>query len=259
MRFLSGVWRQDDHNLAGEAAGARHAAGLDPLLLSAARDRWLTSLAKDTAHDVRGLLNVITLHLELLARAAQTGIETADRKNSQRSADVIRRALQRLDRQMSIVLRAQMIESDSPREFDLSEMCGLLVDLIGPRASRQQVDVSCSTTGAVRLSGFPDQIQAAILSLMINALDAMPNGGRLRVAVGQAESRLVRVIDTGPGISSDLLRDIYRPGFTTNAGAGLGLHLARVVVERHGGVMRYEPAVGGGSCFVVQFPRDVHH
>ena len=200
------------------------------------------------------------MHLELLARAAQAGIDTADRRNSKRSANVVRRALQRLDRQLSIVFRAQMIESDSPREFDLSEMCGLLADLIHPRASRQQVDVSCSTTGAVRLSGFPDQIHAAILSLMINALDAMPDGGRLRVTVGRAESRLVRVIDTGPGISSDLLRDIWRSGFTTKAGAaGLGLHLARVVVERHGGIIRYEPAVGSGSCFVVQFPRDVHH
>jgi len=230
-------------------------------LFSASRDRSLMALAHDTAHDVRGLLNVIAMNVELLARAAEAGPGTSPlRTRPGRSAEVVRRELRRLDQLLNVLLGARTIEHDSPEMFDLAEVCRMLTDLVAARASRQHVDMTCAVPAGAMLFGFPDRIHAAILGLMVNALDAMPEGGRLSVSLSPAEDVLVRVCDTGPGIPATLLKEVWAPGFTTRAGgSGLGLHVARIAIESHGGTIRYEPGPDGGSCFVIELPRAVHH
>jgi signal transduction histidine kinase len=111
------------------------------------------------------------------------------------------------------------------------------------------------------------QIQQLLLNLILNARQAMPRGGQLRIAVREnPETDMVeiRVQDTGVGIPADKLRLIFEPFYTTKpegeqgpGGAGLGLSICRQIIEAHQGRIRVESLVGRGTTFTVKLPRRV--
>lgn len=111
----------------------------------------------------------------------------------------------------------------------------------------------------------PAQIQQVLLNLVINARQAMQEGGTLRVSVGlepNGKTAAIRLADTGPGIAPETLRRIFEPFFTTKAGpdssghggTGLGLSVCRDIIEAHKGRLRVESRVGQGSIFTLRLP-----
>ncbi|HSC77665.1 MAG TPA: ATP-binding protein, partial [Candidatus Acidoferrales bacterium] len=108
------------------------------------------------------------------------------------------------------------------------------------------------------LSCDPGQVQQVLLALMVNACDAMPRGGRLWVESGQLGDELeVHIRDNGPGIPPDALPHIFEPFYTTKEDqhrTGLGLAVARSIIEQHGGAIEVESAPGVGTEFVVRLP-----
>jgi two-component system, NtrC family, sensor histidine kinase HydH len=236
---------------------AARAEAVDRSMRHAVRNRSLRSLAQDTAHNLKDVLNVIAMNLELLSRIAANGaLDPAQTRSADRSAEVVSRELRRLDRSLDALLDRDLVEHEFPRRFDLKALLSSLLDLIAARAARQQVDVrSTMSEGTADIWGFPDRVHGALLSLMINALDAMPNGGTLNVSVTKASTIQVRVSDSGPGIATDQLQVLWRAHFTTKPmGTGLGLYLARSTIEAHGGTIGYLPNPGRGSCFVIELP-----
>jgi len=105
-----------------------------------------------------------------------------------------------------------------------------------------------------------NQIQQALVALFVNAVEAMPGGGKLRVSVTRADADAdvsIEVEDTGIGIASDDIDHVFEPFYSTkkNAqGVGLGLSVVYGIVERHGGRISVESAVGKGTRFVMRFP-----
>jgi len=102
------------------------------------------------------------------------------------------------------------------------------------------------------------QIEQVLLTLLSNAAEAMPQGGRITVS-GRAtdDGRRLRlsVTDTGPGIPADQLRRVFELFFTTKShGTGLGLAVAKKIVERHGGTIGVDSAVGKGTTFTIEVP-----
>ena len=96
--------------------------------------------------------------------------------------------------------------------------------------------------------------------MLVNALDAMPDGGRLHVGVTKARTVQIRVCDSGPGIEPDRLPDVWKLHFTTKAqGTGVGLYVTRSIVEAHGGNIYYEPNHEHGSCFIIELPQAMSH
>ena len=108
------------------------------------------------------------------------------------------------------------------------------------------------------------QIEQILLNLIINARQAMPNGGRLRIDIRENESSSmveIRIADSGVGIPPEQLRKIFEPFFTTKApdehghgGTGLGLSVCRQIIEQHHGRIRVESVAGKGSTFTVKLP-----
>jgi signal transduction histidine kinase len=98
------------------------------------------------------------------------------------------------------------------------------------------------------------------LNLMLNALDAMPDGGVLRIKIVNTQDResvAVKVEDTGIGIPKQNLRDIFDPFFTSKKaakGTGLGLSVSLGIVQKHGGDIQVESEVGKGTVFTVLLP-----
>jgi len=115
------------------------------------------------------------------------------------------------------------------------------------------------------VAGNPHQLREVLVNLVHNAVDAMPNGGRLTLAtrvtvVGDVTSCEVRVKDTGTGMPQQIIHRIFDPYFTTKGerGTGLGLSVSNSIVRRHGGAIEVLSEDAGpqqGTCFVLTFPR----
>jgi signal transduction histidine kinase len=113
----------------------------------------------------------------------------------------------------------------------------------------------------------PGQIEQILLNLIINARQAMPRGGWLRIELREnrhTHMSEIRVTDTGVGIPPDRLRLIFEPFYTTkepdengHGGNGLGLSVCRQIVEQHHGRIRVESVVGKGSTFTIKLPLTV--
>jgi signal transduction histidine kinase len=237
---------------------AERAAAIESALRHATLDRGLSSLYRHQAHDLKGLLNVITMNVEILSRVSQgAGAVPADQAAiAERCATVARRELARLDRSLEVVLDRDAVEQAAPRRFDVRVTCQALAELVAARATRQGITVALHVPDRpAEIIGFSDRLHGAILNLIINAFDAMPNGGTLRLEVAHSHSVQVTVCDTGAGIDPHLTGDLWRLHYTTKpGGTGIGLYVTRAVAEAHGGHASHHPNPEGGACFVLELP-----
>ncbi len=103
----------------------------------------------------------------------------------------------------------------------------------------------------------PEQIQQVLVNMIANAVQAMPEGGRLVIGAGEGDGFLeVRISDTGCGLPREIRDKIFEPLFTTRAkGIGLGLSVSKSIVDRHGGQIEVESREGEGSTFKIRLPR----
>ena len=148
---------------------------------------------------------------------------------------------------------------------DLTRLVEEVLLLISKDLNKYRVRVEFKADGRPHARVNPAQIQQVLLNLMINARQAMPRGGTLRVDVGldpSGKTAEIRIADTGVGISAGDLRRIFEPFFTTKTapdesglgGTGLGLPVCREIVEAHKGRLRVESKPGQGSSFTLRLP-----
>src|SRR5262249_38931115 len=147
------------------------------------------------------------------------------------------------------------------RSFDVRTMLEQVVGLALSRANRQGTHLDCQLPKrALMLEADAGQIRQLLLNLLLNALDAVPEGGLVQVSVdalqgwyGPATSRpgrwlTLRVADTGPGLPIELGQDIFAPFVSTKqAGVGLGLSICKRIVEAHGGEIKAANCPDGGA------------
>ena len=140
---------------------------------------------------------------------------------------------------------------------DLRRVVEELLDFFAPQAEANHVVLRSTLPEApVRCKIDVNLLKQAILNLMINAVQAMPDGGELLLRLSsQRDSAVIEVIDTGPGISPDELAKVFEVYFSTKShGSGLGLPTTRRIVREHGGAIRAESELGKGTRFVITLP-----
>lgn len=238
---------------------------LEQQYLRAQRVESVGSLAGGMAHDLNNVFAPIVLAADLLQREQLTPIGDGAREtiltSARRGADMVRQVLsfaKGLDRGRGVI--------DVPGL--LAELERLVGDSVG--AGVEVVFDVTDDVWAVR--GDATQLQQVLLNLVINARDAMPEGGTLTIKAGnvevdalQAAARgarggpevAVSVQDTGTGMTEDVLEQIFDPFFTTKpgtAGTGLGLSTARSIVRNHDGSLEVASRPGVGTTFTLHLP-----
>jgi signal transduction histidine kinase len=249
------------HRDAAWAGRAGVPATSDPmtdLIADASRHRSVAAISRDLGHEVKSVLNVVTLNLALLSRVASTGQPTkGDLELAARSGDVMRRELKRLDGYIEAILRAHARDDEGWQRLDLGACCQRIGLLIGPRATRQRVAVRLNVPDSeIFINACPAQLQNALLNLAVNALDAMPNGGTLDLVVSaDGPTARCRIVDSGPGLSDAIRSDPWEPRQTMD-GTGVGLAATKAVIDAHDGRIVYHRGSNGqGASFTAEFTR----
>lgn len=234
---------------------ARALTSTTSLLQQAAQHRSATFLSRDWVHDLKGMLHIIRINCALIGRLVQRASPSIDQAAVTRCLDAIPREVERLDRSFELIFGAK--PSEQPKSFDLGSMCERLKQLIAARAIRQRVEVVLELGGGSKeIFGFEDVVQGALLNVIINALEAMPEEGRLVIsAEGGASAVTVRVADSGGGMQPLLRTRQWRPQFV-NGGrqTGIGLHVTHSIVESHGGRIECTSNVPHGTSIEITFP-----
>jgi signal transduction histidine kinase len=174
----------------------------------------------------------------------------------------IKRAAERaasLTRQMLAFSRGQKLErSIVDLNVVITEITSMFMRLLGGDIEV----VAQPADGPVTVMTDRAQLEQALLNLAVNARDAMPDGGRLTMTVSRAEDKagqatgVLKVKDTGTGITTDAQPHIFEPFFTTKdvgQGSGLGLSMVYGFVENSGGTIRFDTAPGSGTTFEIAF------
>jgi signal transduction histidine kinase len=252
-------------SIAAQAWGAAVLRGeRDAQLRHMQRMEAMGRMAGGVAHDFNNVLSVVGGAVEALQdnAAAPTAAE------NDRYGRILRHALDQGRGLTRRLLDFSRPGNGHTHELDLGEMISRALPMLRQAAgSRVRVELDRAPAPRVRID--PVQCEQVLLNLVINARDAMPDGGRVRLEVGpepaasEAEAgdaggrTLLRVTDTGPGIPPDLREQIFEPFFTTKAergGTGLGLSTAYAIITAHGGTIRLGPAGGGGAEFLIVLP-----
>ena len=171
--------------------------------------------------------------------------------------EILREELARLSRILQTMLERKEALEMVRQRFDLREVIREIVVLLAPQARGQRVELRILLPdSAVWLHGYRDRIKQALLNIAINGLEAMPGGGRLELDLGAGDTELsVKITDTGPGIPDDVLEAVEQLYFTTKSeGSGIGLYVARMVIESHGGEMAIRSRTGSGTAITVTLP-----
>ncbi len=232
----------------------RSLPGTADLLQQAARHRTFSFLSRDWAHDLKGMLHVIRINSALLGRLLQREPLTVDAPVT-KCLEAIPREIERLDRAIELMFHAK--PGEHPTTFDVAAMCQRLKSLIAPRAVRQRIEVVLEVKSApLEIVGFEDQVQSALMNVIVNALEAMPEQGRLVISAGDDGSYVyVRIEDSGTGLQPQPAGRLWRPHFVNDRRqTGIGLHVTRAIVESHGGRIECASNVPHGTCIEIAFP-----
>ncbi|MEK7389423.1 MAG: ATP-binding protein [Elusimicrobiota bacterium] len=212
----------------------------------------LGELSAHLAHEVRNPLTGISSAMQVMQG------EVPENSPRREVLGKILGQLNRMEQTMGNFLRFARMPEAVVRPFRLHEPLGRVLDLIEGRLRSQHVRLERAISDQLpELRGDPGQIEQVFLNLCINALHAMPAGGTLRVGARRETdgTLIVEVSDTGKGIASGDLENVFRPFFTTREnGSGLGLPICRQIVMAHNGEIWIESVPERGTSVYVRLP-----
>ncbi|MBV8631584.1 MAG: CHASE3 domain-containing protein [Silvibacterium sp.] len=215
-------------------------------------------LAASIAHEIHNPLDAIANLMFLLEGESDRA----------KRAEYLQTAQQELSRTMQITrtLLSLYREPKAPVSVDLKELAEGVLLLLERRLLQQGIDVERQFKDPVIVEGYPAELRQVFTNVVLNAIDAAGNGGRIRIRIEPVAAQelrgsgvVVQVWDSGPGISDSARAKLFEPFFTTKGqeGTGLGLWVSNGIVQKHGGYIRIANSMDGdlrGACVSFYLP-----
>jgi two-component system sensor histidine kinase HydH len=239
------------HEVVVQLEGARREAICNERLAAVGQ------LAAGVAHELRNPLTAV----KLLVQTASLNASSDNR--SLKQLTVAQDEISRMERTIQNLMDFAKPASVQRLPHDLRNTICRAINLVQGRARQDEIQIeSAENDGPLPVLGDPEQLHQVFVNLLLNGMDAMPNGGVLKVelrrhsAPGHDDSACeVAVIDQGSGIPPDLLNHIFEPFVTTKTrGTGLGLAISKRLIEEHGGQLMAGNHSQGGAVFTVRLP-----
>ncbi len=265
----------DDH-LVGVMMVARDLGYLSRVQSTINYSRKLAALGRlssGVAHEVKNPLNAMTIHLELLkqklaagapetlalARGSRVSTAGADIAGAMEHAAIISGEIRRLDEVLQGFLKFTRPEDLHLRPIDVCALVEEVIRVIEPEARSAGITVRADCPASTPdVNGDRAMLRQAFLNLALNACQAMPAGGSLRIGCASAPGRRVQVTfeDTGVGIAPEHLQKIFDLYFTTRpGGSGIGLSMVYRTVQMHDGDIEVQSTPGRGTVFSLLLPQ----
>jgi signal transduction histidine kinase len=229
-------------------------------LLQAQRLSSVGELASSVAHEFNNILTTIINY-------AKIGMKGQNAAQQAQAFEKIVRGGQRAAAIVNSMLGFARNNAATRESTDMIHLVEEVLLLTDKDLSKHRVQVEKRFHGRPTAMVVPGQIEQILVNLVLNARQAMPAGGRLRLEVCEnpaADTVEVKIADSGTGISPENLRQIFEPFFTTKipdeygrGGTGLGLSVCRQIIEQHHGRIRVESVVGKGSTFTLKLPKRI--
>jgi signal transduction histidine kinase len=266
-------------NLMGVMVIARNVEYLSQVASTIRYSRKLAALGRlsaGVAHEVKNPLNAMMIHLELLrqhvapsalasARGAgrgPLGIDTGPvggpPPEALQHVDVIASEIRRLDEVVQGFLKFTRPEDLKLQPVSLGDLINEVVRIVTPEAVQRRVHIVADTGVNPEVNGDQAMLRQALLNLALNACQAMPDGGTLRLACESVRGRRAKITvsDTGVGVKPEHLQRIFDLYFTTkDHGSGIGLSMVYRTVQMHDGEIEVQSTPGKGTTFTILLPQ----
>ena len=219
----------------------------------------VAELAGGFIHEVKNHVSTLNLNLQLLAEDFADPQNPRERRAKQR-IDRVRGQAEKLVQVSNDFLRFVRTQAPKTEPTRLDDLAAELVDFFGPTARAADINIRLYPSPGVPPALLDrDLVRQALLNLMLNAEQAMPDGGEIVLQTRtEGDSVCLDVIDSGKGIDPEDLPKLFRPFHTTKpGGTGLGLATTRKIIRAHGGDVEVQSEPGRGTKFTIRLPRMV--
>ncbi|MEK7788830.1 MAG: ATP-binding protein, partial [Planctomycetota bacterium] len=211
------------------------------------------------AHEIKNPLSTLNIYLQLL----QEELESMTGQNSKRvymKTQVLQKEVQRLEQILNDFLRFARGQKLELKDHDMNEILDEVADFVTPEIKQKKILILKSYDADLpqcRLDS--NLIKQAILNIIINAEQAMENGGELMIRTSKDKKYIqIDITDTGPGIPKDIIDKIFQVYFSTKkTGTGLGLPTAKRIIEDHRGTISVQSEEGKGTNFSIKLPTNL--
>jgi signal transduction histidine kinase len=216
----------------------------------------LAELSGSLAHEIKNPLSVIRMNMDLLAEDFAEP-ETQRERRAVTKVDLVQKQCIRLENLLNDFLRFARLRNLDLHAGGLNEQVERVLDLFEPQANESGVEsIRLLDPELPSILLEPQTLQAGLVNLVKNSLEAMPDGGTLTIRTRQTRQGVaLDLIDTGCGMDQKTAMHMFDAFYSTkNGGSGLGLPTARKIIEAHGGRIDVQSSVGHGTQFTIEFP-----
>jgi signal transduction histidine kinase len=216
----------------------------------------LAELAGSLAHEIKNPLSVIHMNIDLLSEELEES-DWSGRRRAVSKIDLIREQCDRMQNLLRDFLRFARMQNLEMTPGSLNDQAATVLNLFKPQANKSGVEVVRYFDPDLPLVMLhSDSLQAALINLIKNALEAMPDGGQLVVRTyAPPGGAAMDIIDTGCGMDETTAMKMFEPFYSTKSGgSGLGLPTARKIIEAHGGRISVQSEANRGTKFMLEFP-----
>ena len=229
---------------------------LEKRAINSERLAFIGTLAGGLAHEIKNPLSTLNINLQLL----QEELESMTGENSKRvyrKTQVLQKEVQRLEQILNDFLRFARGQKLELKDHDINEILDEVADFVTPEIKQKKILILKSYDADLPQCHLDSNlIKQAILNIIINAEQAMENGGELMIRTSKDKKYIqIDITDTGPGIPKDIIDKIFQVYFSTKkTGTGLGLPTAKRIIEDHRGTISVQSEEGKGTNFSIRLP-----